>query len=200
MEEPERAIQVNGDEKVWGRALAMKTGINVASCYQCMRCSNSCPVSGFMDIKPHQVVRLVQLSRREQLLGASSIWLCLSCEMCSTYCPNQIDVASLMDFLKNLVVSTRSRPAEIDIATFHEVFLDVLNKNGRLNDLQLIHRHKLKGMMNGNFPSRDELTEDIWLAVALMKRRRLKLLPEKSPAIGEIRRMMKQYGARGVSS
>lgn len=200
MEESNCSLQVNGDEKVWARAVSMKTGIHVASCYQCMRCSNSCPVSGFMDIKPHQVVRLVQLGRRDQLLGASSIWLCLSCEMCSTYCPNEIDVAALMDFLKSLVVSTQSRPAELDIATFHEVFLDVLNKNGRLNDLQLIHRHKFKQVMNGSFPSWEELKDDIVLAGALMKRGRLKLFPEKSPAIREIRRMMKQYGQTGVSS
>lgn len=200
MEQSDCAIKVKGDEKVWARAVAMKTGIHVGSCYQCLRCSNSCPVSGFMDVKPHQVVRLVQLGRRQQLLGASSIWLCLSCEMCSTYCPNQIDVAGLMDFLKNLVVSTGTRPAEIEIATFHEVFLDVMSKNGRLNDLQLIHRYKLKRFMDGDFPSWDELANDISLAGALIKRKRLKMLPEKSPAIGEIRRIVKQCGPRGVSS
>ncbi len=199
MREPEYAMQVNGAENVWARAVAAETGIHVATCYQCIRCSNSCPVSGFMDIKPHQVVRLVQLGRREQLLGASSIWLCLSCEMCSTYCPNEIDVAGLMDFLKNLVVSTGTRPAEIEIATFHEVFLDVLKKNGRLNDLQLMHRYKLKRFMDGDLPSLDELANDISLAGALLKRKRLKLLPEKSPAIGEIRRIAKQCGLRGVS-
>ncbi|MFZ0613924.1 MAG: hypothetical protein WAM73_16915, partial [Desulfobacterales bacterium] len=37
-----------------------ETGANVAACYQCERCTNACPVSAYMDIKPHQVIRYVQ--------------------------------------------------------------------------------------------------------------------------------------------
>mgnify|MGYP000684070217 FL=1 len=131
MVETAAAMQVNGHEKAWARAIASETGIQVASCYQCLRCSNSCPVSTFMDVKPHQVVRLVQLGWREALLRASSIWVCLSCEMCSTYCPNEIDVAGLMNHLKNSVISSRRPPAEYEIAAFHDVFLRVLREIGR---------------------------------------------------------------------
>lgn len=200
MAETAPSLHVNGRETLWARAVARETGIQVASCYQCLRCSNSCPVSTFMDIKPHQVVRLVQLGQRETLLGASSIWVCLSCEMCSTYCPNEIDVAGLMNHLKNSVVSSRRPPAEYEIAAFHDVFLRVLKENGRINDLQLMQRYRLKTLLHGQFPSRGEMVSDAGLALDLFKRGRLRLLPERSSGAGEIRRILEDYGHKKVST
>jgi heterodisulfide reductase subunit C2 len=193
-------LAIQGDERSWSQSIAMETGIRIASCYQCLRCSNSCPVSTFMDIKPHQVVRLVQLGERERLLGASSFWVCLSCEMCSTYCPNEIDVAGLMNHLKNAVVSSRRRPAEYEIAAFQEVFIDVLKQHGRINDLQLMQRFMLKTLLHGHMPSTEALRQDLALALDLFKRDRLRFLPERSPGAPEVRRILGQYGRKGVSS
>jgi heterodisulfide reductase subunit C2 len=193
-------LNVRGDERSWALSIAMETGIRIASCYQCLRCSNSCPVSTFMDIKPHQVVRLVQLGERERVLGASTFWVCLSCEMCSTYCPNEIDVAGLMNHLKNVVVATRRRPAEYEIAAFQEVFIDVLKQHGRINDLQLMHRFMLKTFLHGRIPSVGSLRRDLGMALDLFKRDRLRFLPEHSPGAPEVRKILGQYGRKGVSS
>lgn len=200
MEKTHQTLNVNGRENLWARAINMDAGIQVASCYQCLRCTNSCPVSTFMDIKPHQIVRLVQLGQREKLLGCSAIWVCLSCEMCSTYCPNEIDVAALLNHLKNSVVGSQIAPAEYEIAAFHEVFMEVLRKHGRMNDLQLMQRYKWKTLMHGDLPSKEELRDDLSLALELFKRNRLRLLPERSPAASEIRSILQQFGQKGVSS
>jgi heterodisulfide reductase subunit C len=186
-------------DRLWARAIVRETGIRVTSCYQCLRCTNSCPVSTFMDIKPHQVVRLVHFGRRETLLACSSIWVCLSCEMCSTYCPNEIDVAGLMNHLKNTVVSTRKRPAEYEIALFQEIFLEVLQKYGRINDLQLIQRYKWKLLTRGTLPPARELKKDLLLAAGLLRRKRLRLLPERSGAVKEIQDLLRHHGVRRVS-
>ena len=194
------ALQVNGRESLWSRSMAMETSIRVSSCYQCLRCTNSCPVSTFMDLKPHQVVRLVQLGQTEKLLACSAIWVCLSCEMCSTYCPNEIDVAGLMNHLKNSVVSSRKRPAEYEIAAFHQIFLDVLRNHGRINDLQLMQRYKWKTLIHGHLPPGKEVIKDLKLALELMKRKRLKIMPERSGATGEIRRLIEMHGRKGIRS
>lgn len=190
---------VNGQQK-WARAIALETGIQVASCYQCLRCTNSCPVNTFMDIKPHQVVRMVQLGQKEKLLGCSSIWVCLSCEMCSTFCPSEVDVAALMNHIKNSVVRSQHKPAEVEIAQFHEIFLQVLWKYGRINDLQLIQRFKLKTLLRGDTPSGKEMRHDAEVAISLFRRGRLKFLPEKSGAAKEIRRILSHPENRVVSS
>ena len=199
MEKTRQTLKVNDRENLWARAISMEAGIQVASCYQCLRCTNSCPVSTFMDIKPHQIVRLVQLGQREKLLGCSAIWVCLSCEMCSTYCPNEIDVAALLNHLKNSVVGSQITPAEYEIAAFHEVFMEVLRKHGRMNDLQLMQRYKWKTLKHGDLPSKKELREDLSLALELFKRNRLRLLPERSAAASEIRAILQQFGHKGVS-
>ena len=200
MNEAGSALKINGQERLRARAIAMEAGIRVASCYQCLRCTNSCPVSAFMDIKPHQVVRLTQLGQWERLLESSAIWICLSCEMCSTYCPNEVDVAGLMNHIKNSVVSSRRVPAEYEVAIFHEVFIDVLRRQGRINDLQLMQRFRWKTLAHGDIPSGEDTLNELTLALDLMKRKRLRLFPERSRAAAEIRRILKQYGQKGVAS
>lgn len=198
----EQAPPLRPDNRIhlWSQAVAAETGIRASSCYQCLRCTNSCPVSAFMDIKPHQVVRLVQLGQKEKLLECSSVWICLSCEMCSTYCPNEIDVAGLMNYVKNSVVASHKKPAEIDIALFHEIFLEVLHKYGRMNDLQLMQRFKLKTLRHGHKPSYSEIKKDMELAKELFERGRLKLMPERSRAAKEIRAILEQRHGRVTSS
>jgi heterodisulfide reductase subunit C len=192
-------LPVSGRDHLWAKAVAGETGIRVNSCYQCLRCTNSCPVSAFMDIKPHQVVRLVLFGQRETLLDCSAIWVCLSCEMCSTYCPNEIDVAGLMNHLKNSVVASRRKPAELEIALFHEIFLDVLQKYGRINDLQLMQRYKWKLFTRSGLPPVPEFINDLKLALGLFRRKRLRLTPERSRAVKEIRRLLHHHGRRVVS-
>jgi heterodisulfide reductase subunit C2 len=183
------ALHLAGHEPGWAHELARQTGIHVSSCYQCLRCTNACPVSTFMDIKPHQVVRNVILGQREALLACSSIWVCLSCEMCSTYCPNEIDVAALMSRLKNMVMELRRKPAEVPIATFHKIFLDVLGKHGRINELQLMHRYHWHMLRQGFQPRPQEIWRDLKLTLELVKRGRLKLLPERAEAVMAIREL-----------
>ena len=200
MSQGTETLSFKGGERLWSQAIAMETGIHAASCYQCLRCTNSCPVSTFMDIKPHQVVRLVQFGQRRRLLECSTIWICLSCEMCSTYCPNEIDVAGLMNHLKNSVISSRKRPAEYEIAVFHEIFIEVLKKYGRINDLQLMQRYKWKLLLDGNTPPAKEVIKDIKLALDLIQRKRIKLLPERTRAVKEIRQLIQHQIRRTVSS
>jgi heterodisulfide reductase subunit C len=199
MNQSAKSLALTGQDHVWAKAIATETGISAPSCYQCLRCTNSCPVSTFMDIKPHQVVRLVQFGQRETLLNCSSIWVCLSCEMCSTYCPNEIDVAGLMNHLKNSVISSRKRPAELEIALFHEIFLDVLQRYGRINDLQLMQRYQWKLLTRGSFPSAAEVSKNLRLAARLFRRKRLRFMPEKSRAVKEIRRLLHRGDKRVVS-
>ena len=195
MDEQTPTLRLDGPIDLWAKAVAADAGIKTAACYQCLRCSNSCPVSAFMDIKPHQVVRLVQLGQKERLLACSSVWVCLSCEMCSTYCPNEIDVAGLMNYVKNSIIACHKRPAEVEIAMFHEIFLEVLHKYGRMNDLQLMQRFKRKTLLHGQLPPYREVKKDMKLAAALHRRGRLKLAPERSRAAGEIRHLLeKRYG------
>jgi len=63
------------------------SGVKVSACFQCRKCTNGCPVTFAMDLYPDQVMRYIQLGIREPVLNSSTIWVCASCETCTTRCP-----------------------------------------------------------------------------------------------------------------
>src|SRR4030043_1342955 len=80
------------------------SGENLQACYQCQKCSAGCPVVEAMDLLPNQVLRHIQYGHREKVLGAKTIWICASCYACSVRCPNDIDIAKMMDTLRHLAI------------------------------------------------------------------------------------------------
>src|SRR3990172_4909871 len=79
-----------------------RSGQKVSACYQCRKCTNGCPLAFAMDVMPNQVMRMAQLGLGEELLGCKTIWICASCQTCTTRCPNDIDIAHLMDSLRQM--------------------------------------------------------------------------------------------------
>ena len=78
------------------------SGVNVFACYQCGNCSAACPAVEFMDIPPHQVIRLVQMGLTEELLKTNTPWICLACINCTVKCPRGVDIARVMEGLRSI--------------------------------------------------------------------------------------------------
>ncbi|RLB80255.1 MAG: heterodisulfide reductase [Deltaproteobacteria bacterium] len=169
-----------------------EAGVNISACYQCERCTNACPVSHFMDIKPHQVMRYIQLGWREELLQSSTIWICLSCEMCTTFCPNEVDVAETINHLRNIAAHSSITPKEKSLAVFHQTFLEVLQKTGRVNEFRLMNAYYLKPDILHERIKNKTFKEDLLLGITMLRKGRLKLFTPKSKAIKEIKRVYSQ--------
>ncbi len=171
------------------------TGANLSACYQCERCTNACPVSAYMDIQPHQVIRYIQFGWREALMASATIWVCLSCEMCTTYCPNEVAVAETINHLRKLAAGSGTPPKEPLLAGFHRTFLRELQRFGRVNEFWLM------AAVNGDPRILEEkirsgaLAEELKLGVTLWRKGKLKLIPHRSRAIKEIRAVYRrQFG------
>lgn len=169
-----------------------ETGINVSACYQCERCTNACPVSYYMDIKPHQVIRYTQLGWGSELMKSTTAWVCLSCEMCTTYCPNDIGVAGVINHLRTLAAHTTAAPSERLLAVFHETFLEELHRFGRVNELWLMNSFNLKPNILKEKMAKGLLKKEMLLGLDLWRKGRLKLIPRRSKAIQEIRSLYRQ--------
>ena len=169
-----------------------ETGANISACYQCFRCTNACPVSHYMDIKPHQVIRYIQLGWREELLQSATIWVCLSCEMCTTYCPNEVQVAETINHLRNMAAHSSVAPREKQLALFHQTFLEALQHFGRVNEFWLMGALNLKpGVLKEKIRT-GALAEEIALGLLLLRKGKLKLKPSRCQAMGEIQKLYRQ--------
>lgn len=152
----------------------------VSRCYQCRKCTNGCPLAFAMDWTPNQVMRLVQLGQKDDLLGSHTIWICAACQTCTARCPNQIDIARVMDTLRQLCLQQGARPAEPDVVKFHRAFLGSIRQHGRVYELGMVMRYKL---------STGRLLDDMRLGWAMFRRGKLRLLPEAIRAKHEVRAM-----------
>jgi len=121
-----------------------ESGEKIGSCFQCGRCSGSCPVASFMDWTPRQINQLIKLGEKDLVLSANTIWVCASCITCTARCPREIDLAKVMDTLR-IIAQREKREARVrEVPVFHEVFLKSVKKGGRVNEIQMMFEYNLR--------------------------------------------------------
>jgi len=96
-----------------------------------------------MDVQPNQVLRLIQINDQDTLLRCSTIWICASCQTCSVRCPEDIDIAKIMDSLRKLALEAKIPLGEEKVVKFDEIFLDSIRKRGRVHELELVMKYNL---------------------------------------------------------
>jgi len=112
----------------------------IPTCMQCGICAGSCPVSHEMDYTPRQLVRMIQLGLKKEVLNSNTIWICTTCFSCSVRCPREIHPTELMEALKPIAIAEGIRNRN---AKFDTVFQDVIKKNGRASEFLLISKYSL---------------------------------------------------------
>ncbi len=80
------------------------SGQDLLSCYQCGKCSAGCPVVSEMDILPHMIIRYAQMGLEEELLRSKAIWVCASCFTCNTRCPKGINIAEVIEAIRQILL------------------------------------------------------------------------------------------------
>jgi heterodisulfide reductase subunit C len=175
--------------------LAKEMATPLSSCFQCKKCSAGCPLTFAMDVLPDRVIRLALLGQTEALLGCRTIWVCAACVTCSTRCPNGIDIAGVMDWLKEEAIRQGKAIDQPEVAAFHRFFLDSIRRaGGRLPEVALMRRFTLYKLRRR--PNIKELWENFKLGWGLLRRGRLH--PAGPPALkgrGEIKEIFRHSGA-----
>lgn len=157
-----------------------QSGQPVQMCYHCHTCSAGCPLGSDMQYGPDRLLRLIELGERQRVLAASDIWLCASCETCSARCPNCIDVARVMDTLRQMSLAARVKTPQPQIVLFHRLYLQVIRWLGRSHEVMLLGLYKLL--------SRD-LLSDLGAGLGLFLRGKIPVIPHRIKHYNEIVRL-----------
>ena len=160
-----------------------RTGVNLGECFQCGKCSGGCAMAPAADLLPHALIRMIQLGLEEEVLGSRSIWLCVGCQTCTTRCPNQVDLAEVMDALRQIALAEGIPPGDRNVAAFHKVVLDTVRRHGRLYELGMILRLKTE---TGQY------TKDLGMGLELFRRGKIRLVACNVEASDEIAALFEQ--------
>lgn len=80
------------------------SGESVKVCMQCATCTGMCPMAREMDYSPRQVMHMAQFGLVDKLADINTYWKCASCHACSVKCPRGIDIAKVMEALRQQVL------------------------------------------------------------------------------------------------
>jgi heterodisulfide reductase subunit C len=153
---------------------------NLFSCYQCNKCTAGCPVAYEMDYTPAQIIQAIRLEQLDMVLSSKTIWLCSSCETCSTRCPQGVDIAAIMDACRIMATRKGIKARVPAISSCFELMLNNMRFFGRIYEVGLIFALKLKT---------GEYTKDIDLGRKMFLKGKLKLLPEKPTTYRKVRKI-----------
>lgn len=155
--------------KEFSQEIMERSHLQVSKCLQCLKCSCGCPIAAWMDYRPNQINRMIQMGHRERVLGSSTIWLCVGCQTCLSRCPMKIDIPHLMDSLREIAIKEKIPSQQPKITMFHQLFLNSVKRWGRVHELELIGLYKLK---SGN------LFQDMKAGRKMFLNGKLNILPE----------------------
>lgn len=179
-------------DPTWINEVEKSSGISISACYQCKKCSSGCPVTFAMDYLPNQILHMIQMGLKDEVLKSATIWVCASCETCSTRCPNDIDIAKIMDVMRMASRRAGLAVGEKRVPIFHEAFLSSIKSKGRVYELGMIGQYTLKsGDVTAKLKS-GSLMEEVKLGWQMFKKGKLRLIPQKIKRRGEVKRLFKK--------
>jgi heterodisulfide reductase subunit C len=82
------------------------------NCFQCLKCTSGCTALKLLELKPHEIIRQVNLGFLDDLASSDIIWTCVTCLKCSQRCPQKASPYHVIMALRNLAVEREARVPE----------------------------------------------------------------------------------------
>jgi heterodisulfide reductase subunit C len=94
------------------KILARLSGRELVNCFQCLKCTSGCTALKLLELKPHEIIRLVNLGFVDDLASSDIIWTCVTCLKCLQRCPQKASPYHVIMALRNLAVEREARVPE----------------------------------------------------------------------------------------
>jgi heterodisulfide reductase subunit C len=177
---------LNGEKRSFFNAVKEMSRQPIELCYQCQKCASGCIATEYADYYPNEILRMVQFGQKERVLNSSSIWICSSCETCGARCPNGINIAEVMDALKEMAIR-ENKVKEKNIHLFHTIFLGSARANGRVHEATMMAIYKIKS---------GDLMSDMDIGLEMFRKGKLPVLPHRIKAKRQLRKIFDKTTAQ----
>jgi heterodisulfide reductase subunit C len=166
------------------------TGCDIRQCYQCAKCSGGCPGAYAMDYLPNQIIRMLMLGMVEDVLKSKTIWVCMSCNTCTTRCVRDIDIAAVMDDLRKEAIRHGYTEHARNVIACNNSFLWTVRTWGRLFDAGML---MMFNMDTGN------PMKDMQFALPMMMKGKSPIIPIPHAIKGakEVKKIFKKIKQEG---
>lgn len=161
---------------------------DIKTCYQCGNCTAGCPYTFAYDYSVSQIMRLIQTGQKDAVLKSRSIWLCGSCQSCTTRCPNNIDVALIMDVCRHMAREA-GYATERAVKVFADSFLNSVSRYGRAFEL---------GLMTEYMARSGRIFTDVDLAPSALMRNKLPFKPHRIQGRDQVARIFERFRKGGA--
>jgi heterodisulfide reductase subunit C len=181
-------ISMSDSDLNFAKKIGQVAGTDLNSCLTCMSCSGGCPMYPYMDYGPHGIMRLAVLGLKKEALTSTTIWRCVGCHTCAAVCPMAINIAGVMDYLREHCLEEKMPIGDRPLFLFHKAFLNSVWLHGRASKVELMGLHKLYNIGGGP----KAWMQDAILGVKMIFLHKLHLLPSRlmSSGISQVRGLL----------
>ena len=158
-------------------------GQPIRTCIQCGTCSGTCPVAGYMDYTPRQMIAMINAGLKEQVLESNTFWYCASCYHCTVRCPQEINITELMYALKRYSIWKGQHKEGLIGPTFSEAFVKMIVRGGRSFEPVLAPSYIFSFNLRG-------ILQEVTNATELLLKGRLPVIPARIKRIDSFKRMI----------
>jgi heterodisulfide reductase subunit C len=79
------------------------------NCFQCLKCTSGCTALKLLELKPHEITKLVNVGFVDELAASDIIWTCVTCLKCVQRCPQKASPYHAIMALRNLAVEREAK-------------------------------------------------------------------------------------------
>jgi heterodisulfide reductase subunit C len=176
-------VNLGNPDRDFIRRVEEESGQTVSKCYQCGNCSAACPMGFAYDFQVNRIMRMIQAGQKDAVLSSKSLWYCATCESCTVRCPNNIDVATVMDVCRHMARREKKKGVR-GVRAFVFSFLETVRLFGRSYEM---------GAMGGFMALAMKPFTDLDLLPKVLPKRKLPLLPHAIQGRAEVAGIFNRY-------
>lgn len=84
----------------------------LVNCFQCIKCTSGCTALKLLELKPHEIEKLINFGFVDELASSDIIWTCVTCLKCVQRCPQKASPYHVVMALRNLAVEREAKVPE----------------------------------------------------------------------------------------